>query len=100
MSEMTNFDDFTRKHLGNYSPEVPPRVWENIIAKKEKKKPYPFFVTFFNKKNLLIAAGLITLLTGVFFMMNNSHNLNEKLNKNEANTNDLNNKQKIKPVTT
>ena len=100
MSEMTNFDDFTRKHLGNYSPEVPPRVWENIIAKKEKKKPYPFFVTFFSKKNLLITVGLVTLLTGVFFMTNNSHDLNEKLNKNEANTNDLNNKQKIKPVTT
>jgi hypothetical protein len=98
MSDMSNFDDFTKKQLGNYSPEVPLHIWDNIAAKREKKKPYPFLLTFFSKKNLLLTTGLITLLTAGFFILNNQ--TTDMVNKDVAgSTNKLMDKKK-EPVTT
>lgn len=70
MSAMSNFDDFTKKQLDNYSPDVPSHIWENIVAARKKKKPYPFVFKMFNKQNLLLVAGIIALLTGgaVYFL--------------------------------
>jgi len=87
MSDISNFDDFARRQLGNYSPDVPPHVWDNIVARKKKKSPYPFFIKFFNRKNLLLAAGLITLLTGSVVISNNY--TATKLVKNESHENQL-----------
>ena len=92
MSDMSNFDDFTRKQLGNYSPEVPPHVWDNIVAKRERKKPYPFLIKFFNRKNLLLTTGLITLLAGSVFLLNNYTTVAD--NKNEVRESQLNEKKK------
>ena len=92
MSDMSNLDDFTRKQLGNYSPEVPPHVWDNIVAKRERKKPYPFLIKFFNGKNLLLTAGLITLLTASIFISNNYKTVAD--NKNEVKESPINEKKK------
>ena len=96
MSDMSNFDDFTKKQLGNYSPDVPAHIWENIAAKREKKKPYPFAFKFFNKKNLLLAAVLVTLIMGVYFLQKKDsfNNLKDA----ETGTKQLINKKSETPV--
>ncbi len=78
MSDMSNLDDFAKKQLDSYTPDVPPHVWDNIVAKRERKKPSPFLIKFFNNKNLLITAGLITLLAGSVLIFNNHTITNNK----------------------
>lgn len=85
MSAMSNFDDFTKKELGNYSPDVPPHIWDNIVAERKKKKPpYPFLYKLFNKQNLLLVAGIIALLTGSFYIFNSDKKT--QLTKNDSAT--------------
>ncbi|MBS1743811.1 MAG: hypothetical protein JST81_12325 [Bacteroidetes bacterium] len=65
------FDEHFKKQFGNYKPEVPPQVWENIMAEKEKRKPVGFF---FNTRNgkLLIAALLLLLAGGGYLFLQNN----------------------------
>jgi len=44
MTNNSPFDDHIKKQLGNYQPEVPSHIWENIIAGKEKKEAGRFFI--------------------------------------------------------
>ena len=37
------FDSYVKESLGNFRPEVPPHIWENIIAEKGRKKPFGFW---------------------------------------------------------
>lgn len=37
---MHSFDDRIREQFSDYSPEVPPHIWENIMAKKKKRRPF------------------------------------------------------------
>jgi len=37
------FDDHVKEQLGNYSPEVPGHLWDNIKNKKDKRRPFFFF---------------------------------------------------------
>lgn len=55
------FDKHIKEQLGAARPDVPAHVWENIIAKKDKRKPVGYFTNNFYK---MIAAALF-LLTGV-----------------------------------
>jgi hypothetical protein len=59
MSDDVQFDNHVKEQLGNYSPDVPPHIWDNIVAKRGRKKPGGFWLSFFNRKNLLIAAVLL-----------------------------------------
>ncbi|HMJ47342.1 MAG TPA: hypothetical protein VK498_08430 [Ferruginibacter sp.] len=66
----TAFDDHIKKQFSEYQPEVPPYIWDKIIAGKERKKPAGFWLTFFNKRNgvifglmLLLGAGFIYYIT-------------------------------------
>ncbi|MBK6634396.1 MAG: hypothetical protein IPG38_08825 [Chitinophagaceae bacterium] len=36
------FDEHIKEQFGNYAPDVHPRIWENIIAEKDKKKACRF----------------------------------------------------------
>lgn len=68
MSSMSNFDDFAKQQFENYTPQVPGHVWENIAAKKDRKKRFPFFMLFFNRKALMLAATLFTLVAGGYIL--------------------------------
>jgi opacity protein-like surface antigen len=59
MSEERNFDDHIRQEFNNFSPDVPPYVWENIVAARKKRKPVGFWWSFYDSKNLFWLAGLI-----------------------------------------
>lgn len=54
MSEERNFDDHIRNEFANYSPEVAPHIWENIVAERKKRRPVGFWF-------ILSGTGLIWL---------------------------------------
>ena len=70
---MSNFDNYINKQFENYSPEVPPGVWDNIIAERESRRPKGFWFTLLNGRNLLIAAGVFLAIgTGAWFIYTNA----------------------------
>ena len=54
-----NFDEHIKEQFSNSSPEVHPRIWENIIAERKNRRPKGFWFNLFNGRNLLLVAGLI-----------------------------------------
>lgn len=83
------FDDHIKKQFGNYQPEVPPHIWENIMAEKEKRKPAGFLFGLSGKKVLLIAAVLVAATAGVLFLNNSffNHKNTDHSPEKTANTN-------------
>ncbi len=66
------FDDHIKSKLSGYQPEVPPHIWENIIAAKDKRRPGGFL--FFLKEHglkLFIAAAVLT--AGALFLLNKTN---------------------------
>lgn len=66
------FDDHIKSKLSGYQPEVPPHIWENIMAAKDKRRPVGFI--FFLKEHglkLFIAAAVLT--AGALFLLNKSN---------------------------
>jgi len=59
MSEERHFDDYIRNEFKKYSPTVPARVWENIIAERKDRKPVGFWLNLFSGSNLIWLIGLI-----------------------------------------
>lgn len=59
MSDMKNFDDFLNAGLSKHSSEVPPRIWDNIVAERNKRKPSPFWLGFLTNRNMFLLAGLL-----------------------------------------
>jgi hypothetical protein len=51
-----------KNQFQGYTPDVPPHIWDNIMAKRERR-PKGFWVTLLNTRNWMIAAGLL-LITG------------------------------------
>jgi hypothetical protein len=64
MSKNEKFDEFIKKQFSNSSPEVPSRVWENIMAAKERRKPKAFWWTnLADSKSILVG---VVILIGCF----------------------------------
>ena len=92
MNDNRQFDEHIRDQFSNFSPEVHPRIWENIMAERDKRKPAGFWLTLFNGRNKLLLAGLIIALsTGgalIYFNINagnkNSQTSVETKNNNSA----------------
>ena len=53
------FDEHIKEQFSDYAPDVPPHIWENIIAKKERKKPLGFWFTLFSYRNIALIIGLL-----------------------------------------
>lgn len=64
MSEENKFDNFIKQQLSDYSPEVPPNIWQNIEAENNKRKPIAFWWPLLNNKAAIITASilLVTLI--------------------------------------
>lgn len=76
---MTNnelFDKHVKDLLGDYSPPVHPRIWEQIAAERDKRKPAGFWIRILNNRNLLILAASLLLCggTGAWFWINHTSN--------------------------
>lgn len=64
-------DDFFNKKLGNYNPDVPAHIWENIMAKKEKRRPVAFWLNPKYRKGLFLLLGVLILGTSVILLQHN-----------------------------
>ena len=82
MSEMKNFDDHLKRSFGGYSPEVPPHIWENIVAGRKKREPAAFWL---NKKNILGLITLLVVLTGTGLLLTKNQDANSKIISHETN---------------
>ncbi len=64
-------DEHVKEQLGDYSPAVPEHIWENVKQKKDKKRPFfffllsPLFITI-----SIIAGGSLTS----YFLLNSNDN--------------------------
>ena len=59
------FDAHIKEQMANARPEVPPHIWDNIMAKKERKKPVVFWFNNFSKGILLLL--VIGTVSGIVF---------------------------------
>ena len=64
MNYNQHFDDHIKEQLQDYSPQVHPRIWENIMKEREKKRPAGFWWQIFNSRNSLLLAGLLIVVAG------------------------------------
>ena len=73
MSNNQQFDEYIKEQFDNYTPDVHPRIWENIVAKAEKRKPVGFWFNLFNNRNKLLLLGLLIAVStgGTWLYMNN-----------------------------
>ena len=84
MSDINKFDDQIKNSFGDFSPDVAPHIWENIIAKKDRKRPGIFWLKWLTTKNiLLLSALLITITAGVIVLNNNQANFVSTDKKNQ-----------------
>ncbi|MBL7701476.1 MAG: hypothetical protein JNM14_04460 [Ferruginibacter sp.] len=74
MNTNRHFDEHIKEQFSNYSPDVHPRIWEKIIAKKDKKRPAGFWVSMLNNRNKLLLLFLIIALSsgGALLYYNNN----------------------------
>ncbi len=86
MNSNRQFDDHIKEQFNNYAPNVPPHIWENIIAQKDKKRPAGFWISLFSNRNKLLLLGLIIALSsgGAWIYFNDSF---QKNNTNTATEN-------------
>lgn len=95
------FDEHIKEQFSNYAPDVHPRIWENIIAERQRRKPVGFWFTLFSNKNRLMLLGLlIAISTGATWLyMNdgftgtNTKTASEKNNATDKNKQDLHKNQ-------
>ena len=92
MNNNRKFDDYIKEQFSNYSPDVHPRIWEKIIAKKDNKRPTGYWVSMFGNRAKLLLVGLFITLSGGawFYYMANNYQINKPESEKTANTNKRN----------
>ncbi len=93
MSNSQQFDEHIKEQFSSYMPDVHPRIWENIAARTERRKPVGFWFSLFNNKNKLLLLGLlIAISTGAtwLYMHNGSLSANTKITDEKNNVQDKN----------
>jgi hypothetical protein len=91
MNSNRHFDEYIKEQLGNYTPDVHPRIWKKIIAEKDKKRPVGFWVSMLNNRGKLLLLGLIIALSsgGTWLYYNKVNAAKERLS-NVADTKRIN----------
>ena len=78
MNSNRQFDEHIKDQFSNYAPDVPPHIWEKIIAEKDKKRPAGFWVSMFNNRTKLLLLGLIIALSSGGAWLYYSNNFSAK----------------------
>lgn len=76
MNMNQHFDNHIKTQFEDYTPQVHPRIWENIMKEREKKRPAGFWWQLFNRRNILLLAGLFAATTGgTYLLVNKNENI-------------------------
>lgn len=100
MNNNLRFDEHIREQFSDYAPEVHPRIWENIVAQRERRKPAGFWFTLLSGKNILLMTGvLLAAGTGawIFFSKNSSANSEKSVAQTIEGKNTLNKDKSGRP---
>ena len=88
MSNNQLFDNNIKEQFQDYSPTVHPRIWENIVKERKKRKPVGFWYTFFNGRNILLLTVLLLATgSGTYLLLKNSGNNNSNSTVNTSKNN-------------
>jgi hypothetical protein len=89
MSDHLPLDKHIKEQLGEYSPDVPPYIWDQLVARREQQRPKGFWLSFGgNKKWLLMAVLLLGLGGAAYWLLNRpSSAIPSNINTEGANTN-------------
>ena len=99
------FDDHIKGQLSSSSPDVPPHIWEAIVAKQRDRRP-GFLVSLFHRRNLMILLCILLAGGSGAWLLNNvfSSSADEKkitgTTINKTQTPDNNNTTTTEPSTT
>ena len=75
------FDDHIKEQFSNYAPDVPPHVWENIVAGRAKRRPAGLWFTFLNGRNIaLFVALLLAGGTGLWWLFKGTSTSTNEIN--------------------
>jgi hypothetical protein len=69
MSNNELFDNNIKQQFENYTPPVHPRIWENIVNERKKRRPAGFWFNFFNSRNILLLAALLLVAGGSAYFL-------------------------------
>jgi hypothetical protein len=64
MSDHLPLDKHIKEQLGHYSPDVPPHIWDQIVARREQQRPKGFWLSFSASRKWLLMAALLLGLGG------------------------------------
>lgn len=98
MSNSQQFDKYVKEQFNDYAPDVHPRIWENIAARKERRKPVGFWQSLSGNKNkLLLAALLLAISTGTswWYFTRNTASINTQQVSAEKNDKENNQVQSV-----
>ncbi|MGC4101281.1 hypothetical protein [Ferruginibacter sp.] len=94
MSDNQRFDEHIKDQFRDYSPDVHPRIWDNIMKEREKRRPAGFWYNILNGRNILIAAALLLAGgSGAFFLSQKHEAGDEKIATINGNSNQQNGQQ-------
>lgn len=79
------FDDFVKKQLSNYTPDVPQHIWKNIAAAKRKSKPKGFWATIFSGNSILLFSFILLIGGGTAYLLFSEKNRYSAKNSSEEN---------------
>jgi hypothetical protein len=69
MSDHLPLDKHIKEQLGGYSPDVPPHIWDRIVAQREQQRPKGFWFRFVGSRKWLLLAILFLGLGGAAYWM-------------------------------
>ncbi len=82
------FDNHIKGEFEHYSPDVPDHIWQNIMAKRDKRKPAGFWFNFFTNRLNLSIIGVLIITGGILLFQNISNTtVGNELNKHDETAN-------------
>jgi hypothetical protein len=79
MSDNELFDNNIKQQFENYTPPVHPRIWENIVNERKKRRPAGFWFTFFNSRNILLLGALLLVAGGSAYFLTAKSNTKKEI---------------------
>ncbi|HUS02891.1 MAG TPA: hypothetical protein VMY77_14235 [Chitinophagaceae bacterium] len=94
MRDDLHFDDYVKKQFSNYSPDVPPHIWQNIIAKRSLR-PKGFWVSMLSGSNILILSIILLIGGGTSYFLLSPGNKNVSTKEIASEKNDVSKSENI-----
>jgi hypothetical protein len=79
MSNNELFDNTIKQQFKNYTPAVQPRIWENIVNERKKRRPAGFWFTFFSSRNILLLGALLLVAGGSAYFLTTKSNIKKEI---------------------